>query len=130
MLYKRIASTENHDELREMQVEMIDRFGLLPAAAKDFMRIAAIKLDASGLGIEKIDAARAGGYVVFGKRTRVDPVAIVQLVQNDSQTYRMQGAERLQFRLEMADDNDRFAFVEQLLQNLASKASGARRMAG
>ena len=130
MLYKRIASAESHDELREMQVEMIDRFGLLPAAAKNFMRIAAIKLQASGLGIEKIDAARAGGYMVFGKRTRVDPVALVHLVQNDSQTYRMQGAERLQFRLEMPDDNDRFTFVEQLLQNLASKASDVRRMAG
>jgi transcription-repair coupling factor (superfamily II helicase) len=130
MLYKRIASAESHDELREMQVEMIDRFGLLPAAAKNFMRIAAIKLEASALGIEKIDAARAGGYIVFGKRTRVDPVALVQLVQNDSQTYRMQGAERLQFRLEIPDDKDRFTFVEQLLQNLASKTSGVRRMAG
>jgi transcription-repair coupling factor (superfamily II helicase) len=130
MLYKRIASAGSHDELREMQVEMIDRFGLLPAAAKNFMRIAAIKLEASALGIEKIDVARAGGYIVFGKRTRVDPVALVQLVQNDSQTYRMQGAERLQFRLEMPDDKDRFTFVEQLLQNLASKTSGVRRMAG
>ena len=130
MLYKRIASAESHDELREMQVEMIDRFGLLPAAARNFMRIAAIKLEASGLGIEKIDAARAGGYVVFSKRTRVDPVALVRLVQNDSQTYRMPGAERLQFRLEMPDDDDRFTFVERLLQNLASKVSDVRRMAG
>jgi transcription-repair coupling factor (superfamily II helicase) len=130
MLYKRIAGAASHDDLREMQVEMIDRFGLLPAAGKNFMRIAAIKLEASGLGIEKIDAAQSGGYMVFGKQTHVDPVALVQLVQNDSQTYRMQGAERLQFRLEMSDDNDRFTFVEQLLQKLASKTSAVRRMAG
>jgi transcription-repair coupling factor (superfamily II helicase) len=130
MLYKRIASAASHDELREMQVEMIDRFGLLPGPAKNFMRIAAIKLEASDLGIEKIDASRSGGYLQFGKRTRIDPVALVRLVQNDSHKYRLQGAERLQFRLEMPGDNDRFTFVEGLLQDLASNAASARRMAG
>jgi transcription-repair coupling factor (superfamily II helicase) len=130
MLYKRIASAGSHEELREMQVEMIDRFGLLPAAAKNFMRIAAIKLDASALCVEKIDASRSGGYMVFGKKTLVDPVALVRLVQNDSHTYRMQGAERLQFRLELTDDDDRFTFVEQLLQELSSDPARARRLAG
>jgi len=129
MLYKRIASAESHDQLREMQVEMIDRFGLLPASAKNFMRIAGIKLDASGLGIGKIDAAGGGGYMVFGKRTCVDPLALVHLVQTDSRTYRMQGAERLQFRLEIPDDDDRFSFVERLLQKLANKASAVQRTA-
>ena len=128
MLYKRIASAGSHDELREMQVEMIDRFGLLPAAAKNFMRIAAVKLDASALCIEKIDASRSGGYLVFGKKTLVDPVALVRLVQNDSHTYRMQGAERLQFRLELPEDDDRFTFVEQLLQELSTDPASARRL--
>jgi transcription-repair coupling factor (superfamily II helicase) len=130
MLYKRIASAATDDELREMQVEMIDRFGLLPVAAKNFMRIAAIKLDASALGIEKIDASRSGGYIAFGKRTRVDPVPLVRLVQNESQTYRMQGADRLQFRLEMPGDDDRFTFVEQLLEKLGTEAAVSRRMTG
>ncbi len=30
MLYKRIANAADEDALRELQVEMIDRFGLLP----------------------------------------------------------------------------------------------------
>ncbi|KAG1239407.1 hypothetical protein G6F68_018649 [Rhizopus microsporus] len=33
-LYKRISSARDSDALRELQVEMIDRFGLLPDAAK------------------------------------------------------------------------------------------------
>jgi transcription-repair coupling factor (superfamily II helicase) len=34
ILYKRIASARDEGELRELQVEMIDRFGLLPTAVK------------------------------------------------------------------------------------------------
>lgn len=120
MLYKRIAGAGTHEELREMQVELIDRFGLLPIAAKNFLRIAALKLDAARLGIDKIDVSSSGGYLQFGKRTAIDPLVLVDLVQSDSQTYRMRGADRLQFRLAIASDDDRFNVTDRLLQRLAS----------
>ena len=81
-----------------MQVELIDRFGLFPTGASNLMRIAAIKQHAVALGIEKIDAADGGGYVVFGQDSRIDPVALVQLVQNGSQALQLQGSHRLQFQ--------------------------------
>ena len=43
VLYKRIAAAANADELRELQVEMIDRFGLLPEPAKNLFRIAELQ---------------------------------------------------------------------------------------
>ncbi|MGI9236681.1 MAG: transcription-repair coupling factor [Woeseiaceae bacterium] len=121
ILYKRISATESAAELREMQVELIDRFGLLPNSAKNLMRIAAIKKSAAALGIEKIDAADNGGYLVFGSESRIDPVALVQLVQNSSETYRLQGSHRLQIRDDLSDLESRFHTIETLLQALALK---------
>jgi transcription-repair coupling factor (superfamily II helicase) len=129
MLYKRIASAATREELRELQVELIDRFGLLPAVAKNFMRIAAIKLDAAALGIEKIDASAAGGFLQFGSGATIDPAVLVRLVQS-GRAYRMQGADRLQFRIEMPTDEDRFAMVEELLQKLGQSAGANRALAG
>ena len=120
ILYKRISGAASRDELREMQVELIDRFGLLPEAAKNLMRIAAIKRNAALLGIEKIDASDAGGYLDFGSQTSMDPVTLVQMVQNESQVYRLQGAHRLQFRMDLSDPEKRFALVEKLLDRLAT----------
>jgi transcription-repair coupling factor (superfamily II helicase) len=121
ILYKRISATESAAELRELQVELIDRFGLLPDSAKNLMRIAAIKKSATSLGIEKIDAADAGGYLVFGSESHIDPVALVQLVQNNSHKYRLQGSHRLQIRDDLSDLETRFSSIENLLQNLAVK---------
>jgi transcription-repair coupling factor (superfamily II helicase) len=45
---------------------------------------------------------------------------LVQMVQNESQVYRLQGAHRLQFRLDLSDTVVRFAAVEKLLDRLAS----------
>ncbi|HEX5787578.1 MAG TPA: transcription-repair coupling factor [Woeseiaceae bacterium] len=118
ILYKRISACRSAEELRELTVELIDRFGLVPQPAKNLLRIAAIKLGAAALGIGKIDAADAGGYLLFGDASNIDPVALVKLVQNKSRVFRLQGSHRLQFRLDLSDVETRFATVEKLLHTL------------
>ena len=121
ILYKRISATQSDAELRELQVELIDRFGLLPEPAKHLIRIAAIKQSALALGIEKIDAADGGGYLVFAAESRIDPVALVQLVQNESPTYRLQGSHRLRFTQDLSNLEQRFKAIEKLLDRLEVK---------
>jgi transcription-repair coupling factor (superfamily II helicase) len=123
MLYKRISAAEDAEELRELQVELIDRFGLLPTATKNLIRIAAIKKSALALGVEKIDAADRGGYLVFAAESHIDAVALVQLVQNDSRQYRLQGSHRLQISEDLTDIEKRFRTIENLLESLAVKNS-------
>ena len=121
ILYKRLSATASAEELREFQVELIDRFGLLPDAAKNLIRIAGIKQEAHVLGIEKIDAADKGGYLVFGEKSTIDPLALIKLVQNDSRTYRLKGSHRLNFTASLGEPETRFAFIDKLIGILAPK---------
>jgi transcription-repair coupling factor (superfamily II helicase) len=89
------------------------------------MRIASVKQTGTALGIQKIDAAENGGYLVFGQQSHIDPVALVQLVQNDNRTYKLQGSHRLQFRQDLTDLENRFRTIEKLLAELAVKRSQA-----
>ncbi|MGB5720017.1 MAG: hypothetical protein WBM34_04925, partial [Woeseiaceae bacterium] len=61
----------------------------------------------------------AGGYLIFGSDSHIDPVALVQLVQNDSRKYRLQGSHRLKIRDDLSDLESRFATIESLLKTLA-----------
>jgi len=88
-LYKRIASAGSAAALRELQVEMIDRFGLLPEAIKALFEIAELRLIAERIGIIKIDFGPQGGRVVFSEQTRADPTALIRLIQERSIDYRM-----------------------------------------
>jgi transcription-repair coupling factor (superfamily II helicase) len=130
MLYKRIASTSDDTELRDLQVELIDRFGLLPEAAKNMIRNAGIKHKAAALGIEKIDVAAKGGYLDFGSESAVDPLVLVKLVQNVGRIYKLQGAQRLQFRTELEDIDKRYAFIEDLMTLLTGNNDAAKALAG
>ena len=93
------------------------------------MRISAIKKSAASLGIEKIDAADGGGYLLFGPDSRIDPVALVQLVQNEGHRYRLQGSHRLQIRDDLSDLEKRFRTIENLLAGLTVKNQDAKRNA-
>ncbi|MGH8223291.1 MAG: TRCF domain-containing protein, partial [Woeseiaceae bacterium] len=128
ILYKRIASAESADALHDLKAELIDRFGLLPDAARNLLRIAELKLAAAALGIEKINASAGGGHLVFGRNATVDPLMLVRLMQSEGQRYRMQGAHRLQFRLEMKEPAARFEGVAALLRRLGAAAPDSQAM--
>jgi len=124
VLYKRVAAA-NPDELRELQVEMIDRFGLLPPAAKNLFRIAELKLVARDLGLRKVDIGPGGGSVTFDPDTRVDPMTLMRYVQQNSRTHRLEGGTKLRFTLPLEQDEARFLTAELLLESLQKKAPAA-----
>jgi transcription-repair coupling factor (superfamily II helicase) len=127
VLYKRIAAAASDEELRELQVEMIDRFGLLPEPAKNLFRIAGYKQAARALGLRKIDVGPGGGSVTFERDTRVEPATLIRYVQQNSRTHRLEGGTKLRFTLKLEQDEQRFAAVEQLLEDLKKPAAAKLR---
>ncbi|MEN7343731.1 MAG: transcription-repair coupling factor, partial [Pseudomonadota bacterium] len=123
ILYKRIASCSDGEMLRDMQVEMIDRFGLLPEATKRLFDVSRLKQKAETLGVSKIDVSDAGGYLRFTGDGVLDPMAIVQLVQRQPDKYRLTEGDKLGFTEPMPDGEARVATVDRLLDKLASASS-------
>jgi len=118
VMYKRIANAETEDTLRELQVEMIDRFGLLPEQIKNLIRVTQIKLKAQAIGIIKLEANARSGRIEFASETRVEPLTIVKLVQTAPHIYKLEGANQLKFTLAMETTDQRLQQVSDLLTKL------------
>ncbi|MGO2131937.1 MAG: transcription-repair coupling factor [Halomonas sp.] len=125
VMYKRIANAENDSQLKELQVEMIDRFGLLPAPVKTLLRQTRLRLRAEALGITRLDVGADKGRVIFTPGTQVDPLTLVTLIQSSPDCYRLEGADTLRLRADLPDENSRFNFVESLLSTLNQKVQAA-----
>lgn len=117
IMYKRISSSLDDDDLRELQVEMIDRFGLLPEPLKLLFRVTQLKLKAEKYGIKKIDANVKSGRIEFKTQTPIDPISLVEMIQNDPQTYKLGGANSLQFTHNCDEGADKLDFISELLDN-------------
>ena len=118
-LYKRIASATDDEQLRDLQVEMIDRFGLLPEAVKQLFAVTGLKLKAVPLGISKVDAGAESGRLLFGPQPSVEPTVVLGLIQNQPEQYSLDGADKLRFRLPMPSAEQRLEQVAALLERLS-----------
>ncbi len=123
ILYKRIANAADENGLRELQVEMIDRFGLLPEPAKHLVRLTLLKLQAASLGITKIDAGPQGGRIEFAADTSVDPMVLIKLIQSQPNRYKFEGATMFKFQVPMERPEERFNTLEALLERLSAGKS-------
>lgn len=121
-MYKRIASCKDEDALDDIQIELIDRFGLLPDAAKHLFKVSVFKQQAAKLGIQKIDAGPKGGYIEFSDKTCVDPRFIIQLIQSQPHIYKLEGASRLRFNIDTDDAKARVKLVSDMLNDFRQKA--------
>jgi transcription-repair coupling factor (superfamily II helicase) len=120
VLYKRIANAESMDELRELQVEMIDRFGLLTEPIKNLFRIAELKLKATPLGIKKIECGSKGGRVLFGAHPQVEPARVLKMIQSKPKVFRFDGGDKIRFTQELHDEASRFQAVHDILMGLGA----------
>ena len=82
---------------------MIDRFGVLPDPTKQLFAVAELKLEATALGIRKLDLGPTGGRVTFVAKPAVDPMAVIRLIQNQPKVYSMDGPDKLRIRMELPD---------------------------
>ncbi|MEQ8263416.1 transcription-repair coupling factor [Pseudohaliea sp.] len=120
VLYKRIAAAGSDGALRDLQVEMIDRFGLLPEAVKQLFTIGRLRVAAEPLGISAIELGPGGGTIDFRESTAIDPMTLVTLVQGDPAGYQLAGATRLRIRARLPEPAQRVALAEKLLDRFAA----------
>ncbi|CAG9296619.1 transcription-repair coupling factor [Celerinatantimonas diazotrophica] len=119
-IYKRLANCENEQALRELQVELIDRFGLLPDAAKNLFSVQQLKQTATQLGLKRVEAGNTTGMIEFSQQSSVDPSYLVALLQKANNQYQMDGPTRLKFNVQSVDRREKMEQIKQLLNDFAN----------
>ena len=115
VLYKRIAQAQDKEALNDIQVEMIDRFGLLPDATKQLFIQAEVRLRAQALGISEVDVGVAGGSVKFEATTPVPVNALIGLLQSNPKEFKLAGSDTLRFIRELESGEARRNYIDTLM---------------
>ncbi|MBF0622485.1 MAG: transcription-repair coupling factor [Magnetococcales bacterium] len=81
-LYKRIAELIDPEEIESMRAELTDRFGIPPEPVENLLRIVGVKRLCRRLRIAKLEAGSRGGAFHFDASPRLNPGALVSLIQH------------------------------------------------
>ena len=92
-----------------------------PEALNTLFRLTQLKLKASPLGIEKIDMGAQGGRLNFTDKPDIDPLKIIQLIQNQPRTYKLDGNDKLRVNQDLPDAAARITLLDNLLDELSEQ---------
>lgn len=117
MLYKRIAGCRRETELDQLQIECIDRFGLLPEATKVLFSVFEIKLVARKLGIDKVVGDDQQIALTLSKHHHLDNDKLIALIQQNPMQYQVKGQDKLTLIKAIDNWQARTEFIKTWLQD-------------
>ncbi len=121
VFYKRIASAKSIDDLDDLEVELIDRFGLLPNFAHNLFQSTQLKLIAFKYGIRRVEVTQEVARLHFAKNPNVDIPKLLSLIQDYPDKYKLAGSEKLTIYVETSNIEERIDTIINLLNDLQLK---------
>ena len=122
VLYKRLSGMHRNSELQKFAHELRDRFGRLPEETENLLELAELRLRLLALGIDRLNADRRGGSLLFGETTEVAPRQLVALLHSEvrlpgyEQTrWKMNDERTLSFVFDQPEPEQRLTFAKQLI---------------
>jgi transcription-repair coupling factor (superfamily II helicase) len=82
-MYKRVAGVETEAQLNDVAAELGDRYGAPPAAVRNLLDYAALKLCSQRLGVAQIERRRDAVSIRFTEKAAVDPERLARFVQSE-----------------------------------------------
>jgi len=117
VLYKRLANCESLDDLDALSEELVDRFGLLPEAARTLVDTHRLRILSKPLGVMRIDAGANAVQIQFVPNPPVDPQRVIALVRSRP-GHRLTGSEKLRIDVPLATTGERVELLRKTLQAL------------
>jgi len=121
-MYKRVAGVETESQLNDVRSELQDRYGEPPAAVRNLLDYAVLKLLAVRVGVTAIDRKRDVVSIKFRPNAVVDPGRLAQFVSS------LRGAQftpdgTLRFSLKVTAAEEVLRSLQNILQELAGEVT-------
>ena len=116
-IYKRIASIENQGESDDMRDELVDRFGEVPEAVDNLLRIALLRVRAHHLYIVEIKGGNGEISFEVNRNAHIDSAGIPKLLKGFGQKLSFKTSGKPLFLYQYKKDEQAEAAARQLLKD-------------
>jgi len=120
-IYKRIAGVESEEKLADVRSELQDRYGDPPAAVRNLLEYATLKLASARVGVIGIDRKRDQVSLRFRENASIDPERLARFVSSQRGA-QFTPAGVLKFNLKALRADEVIASLRSLLDQLAGSA--------
>lgn len=124
-LYRRLNDADDQQEIDSLSAEMIDRFGPLPDATANLIKLIEIKRQAIQANIARIDVGAKGTLVSFHNDEFPDPIGLIAYAERLQGTIKLRPDSKLAVTRAWGDPKARLNGLFQLTKGLSAIARKA-----
>lgn len=117
VLYKRLSGLNDHEALKEMKEELIDRFGVMPDQTQSLISFHDLRIFIQHLDIKKIDASDTSIQISFASDSKIDHLKLIKLLTEDKRC-RMNGPDKIKIIVTINDILERVKFIKDFLNKI------------
>ncbi len=118
-LYRRLSSSTQEEQIDEIEVELLDRFGKLPETAKNLLWLIRVKRMLKMLKIDSLTVGPERIVLVPGTGSALDPIRAIALVSSHGEKYSLTPDSKFIARVKILSLQDLYHSVSTLLRELS-----------
>lgn len=118
VMYKKIADASTTEELDEIYIELVNRFGNPPLAISSTLAVAKLRILAEPLSLKKIEYGKSGISLQFHQDTNIDPAGLLSLIMDNPSKYALNNQDTLLLKQLTNDPNQRIELTTTVLDEL------------
>jgi transcription-repair coupling factor (superfamily II helicase) len=104
--------------LKELKVEMIDRFGLLPESTQNLFESSSLKNLSQEVGILKVNIYDDKAEITLNDSSSIDVSKIINLIQTKPQKFQLKNQKTIVIKEDMEADQLRIRKITDILKSL------------
>ncbi len=121
--YRKLAASRTVPEADELELELLDRFGRLPAPAEALCDLTRIRANMREAGVKELKRGNGVLFLALSGRSRIDRSLLVRLVTKEKGTFSFARGEMLSMRLSGISPPEVLAAAKNLLNRLSPGGS-------
>jgi transcription-repair coupling factor (superfamily II helicase) len=129
-LYRRLSTLESDEEIETFAAEMIDRFGPMPAEAKQLMKLVSIKALCRRAHVEKVDAGPKGVIIAFRDNSFANPQGLVRYIAEQRSEAKVRPDMKIVFIRDFDSTDERLEGTRLIMRTLVEIAEKGKKKTG
>ena len=117
-IYKRISSVKNKEELSNLIIELIDRFGKIPYQLQNLFSLIEIKLLCIECNVDQFEFSRKGIVIGFHKNKPNNPKKLLELSMNKYSQLKLRPDQKISYDFMGQLNINRFEFSKKILNQI------------
>ncbi|MCP4393558.1 MAG: transcription-repair coupling factor [Alphaproteobacteria bacterium] len=121
-LYRRIASIASIEDLEELRIELIDRFGPIPDEVENLFEVVSLKALCREANIEKVDAGQKGVVFTLHNNEFPNPAGLIVFISKKAGTMKVRPDHKIVCTATWYKKKERMIGVRKIMESLANLA--------